>query len=578
MTRRIISFCILSFLLCFFYGCGKQNTVDYSSWLPDESEINNVENNQDNKLLNNSNDDIKFITDESSATGYYTTEYLVDALLNEDSAKLADGLWQNQISNGIYSVTDDELNQNMLTFYVSTSEGDDNNLGLSPSEPKKTFSQFSEIANITVLLKCGDVFELDKTFKVGSGCIYATYGQGPRPVVSFYEKLEVEFTQLPEYENVWKASLQDLPRIYNTYENKDNCNIGQLVINGVVNWKRVVVSSSEAKTFDFPGSLVERADGSWTVDWLQSLLYVYSESNPNEQEIYAAPDGHGIVFNKTRNTVLKGWEIVGAGAHGCNIVDGEDVSITNCYFHNIGGSIHLSAGIRYGNAVQVWDGGINVTVQYNYADWVFDSCYTNQGSSSSCYGENIIFANNIGGHSFTGIETWGDRYSDIPFNNIVYRDNIIFHMCDITDPDKHMFSSSNGKLIAKLPEEPKYVSYRGGYTYNQMTCLNTSNSWENGELKILNNVFWNTNRLLILISDITYGYPDMNNNLFYSETTSEDACLFRYTDDSDTICYVNSLAVPGNKESICLINSGYDITSDLNRLKENMKKIIEKSD
>jgi len=383
----------------------------------------------------------------------------------------------------------------------------------------------------------------------------------------------VPFEPMDGYNNVWVADLLNVAGIYNGKEDKDNCNIGQLVIDGKVNWKRVVCSTAEYETFDFPGDLVARADGSWNIDWLQSKLYLYSKDNPNSKEIYAAPDMHGIVFEGDNNTVLKGWNLIGAGAHGCNIKESSNIDILSCFFYNIGGSVHRSAGIRYGNAVQVWNSGFNIDIAYNYADWVFDSCYTNQGSSDTSYCENIIFEKNIGAHSFTGIETWADSYSQFPFTNILYRNNIIYGMCDITDPDQDLYADKKGQPLLTDQEMENYVSYRGGYTYNQMSCINLVNSQLPNGLVVEGNVFWNSKRFLALCS--SKAFPAMNNNYFYAEVPSDSVYMFRGKNLVDEIGYVQSMGLPSNKECIVLRNRNVSSGESRKYLIDSMKKIIQ---
>lgn len=568
--KRFIIGLVVSAILCLLCACTKKDNTDYMSWLPDNysPEAGQFLQGKDYELRQETVTN----SDNVVATAY-SAESLVDLLLNNQSEELADKLWESQIANGVYSLTQDELNKNMITYYVSSSEGDDNNLGLSPNEPKKTFDQFSGKSNITILLKCGDVFEMEEGFAAGSGCIYATYGQGSRPVVSYYHELNVPFVHLDGYANIWVADLLNVSGIYNGKEDKDNCNIGQLVINGEINWKRVVCSTDAYDTFDFPGDLQARADGSWNVDWLQSKLYLYSVEDPNTKDIWVAPDVHGIVFEGDSNTVLKGWTITGAGAHGCNIKEAKNVDIRNCFFYNIGGSVHRSAGIRYGNAVQVWNSGSSINITHNYADWVFDSCYTNQGSSDTCYCENVVFEKNIGAHSFTGIETWADSYSQFPFTNLVYCNNILYNMCDITDPAQELYADKRGELLLTDEEEKNYVTYRGGYTYNQMSCINLSNSQLPGGLKIFENVFWNPKRLLTMCSSTSF--PEMDNNYFYAEIPNDQVYMFRGKNVIGETYYYQSFNVPSNE--FCIVRRDEDGTAkdSMKRLIDSMDKIIQ---
>lgn len=529
------------FIVCILCACSKSGNTDYKSWFPDNYSPASEQaiQGKDYQMRQET------ATNNEGITSAHSPESLVDLLLSNQSIELAEALWESQIANGAYSVTTEELNRNMLTYYVSSSEGDDANLGLSPKEPKKTLEQFSGKADITVLLKCGDVFEMTDKFMAGNNSIYSTYGQGSRPVVSYYRRLEAEFTRMQDFPNIWVADLQNMAGVYNGREDKDNCNIGQLVIDGVVNWKRVVVSTAAYATFNFPEDLENKSDNSWAVDWIESKLYLYSKKDPNKMEIYVAPDVHGVEVDGKKNVTIKGWTITGAGAHGCNMKNASNVTLQSCFFYNIGGSVHRAAGIRYGNAVQVWNSGKNILISGNYADWVFDSCYTNQGSDENCYCENVIFEKNIGAHSFTGIETWADSYSTIPFKNLIYRNNIVYGMCDITDADHDLFADKKGGLLVDEESEKEYISYRGGYIYHQMTCMNVTCSAEWDGLILEGNVCWQPKRLLLLSGSLQY--PQMNNNTFYAEVPSSAAYMFRYKDFEGKATYSRFLYTSSNR-------------------------------
>lgn len=456
-------------------------------------------------------------------------EDLVDALLCDDGKMVAGGLWNNLIINGVYSLTGHDLDNGNLTVYVSSSEGNDDNSGLSPLYPKASLEQYSGMSNVNILLKCGDIFEMSETFLVGNNSFYAAYGEGARPILSYYRNLELQYKELAEHENIWVADISNLD-ICNNTASKSNCNIGHLLINGEVNWKRRVGSTADA--FD-PMTLVETADEGWAVDWHTNQLYIYSEQNPNYLDISFAPPLHAITMNKVGNVVFKGIEIVGAGMHGISMKNVENIDISSCYIHHIGGSVLVSAGVRYGNAIQLWDSGSNVTVSHNFSDWIFDTCYTNQGSNGSASEDNIIFEKNIGAHSFWGLETWGDAYSKNSFSNIQYVNNIIYDMIDITNPETPMYSSKSGKVIFADPNMKKedYVSYRCGYTYNQMSSVNVNNGGTGEPVKIYDNVFWNSNRFLAIITNDRSEtlFSCLQGNLFYGETDVAAPALFRYT-------------------------------------------------
>lgn len=79
-------------------------------------------------------------------------------------------------------------------YYISSSEGDDGNDGLSPETPWKTCENVNRLLgddmwNIgedfegaTFLFKRGDVWHRDKIYNMMANCIYSTYGDGEKPV------------------------------------------------------------------------------------------------------------------------------------------------------------------------------------------------------------------------------------------------------------------------------------------------------------------------------------------------------------------------------------------------------------
>ena len=566
----VLIMCVLIILT--FSACGKQEEPDYSRWISTDVCENSLQNDEANTKQK-----IQSTTDTSFAKANYNKEELKDAFFESDSDGFAEMIWQNQIANGVYSVTEDEIEQNTLTYYVSSSEGDDENFGLSPDAPKKTLEKLSGVSNITVLLKCGDVFDMPSSFVAGSNCIYATYGQGSRPEVNYYIDLDLEFSKVSGCKNVWQADLTGISQVYTGEFNKDNCNIGQLVIDGEVNWKRIVVSSNEAESgeYDFAKDVENKGDGCWSVDWLDSVLYIHSQDDPSRHQLKAAPDLHGIIFEQVHDTVLKGWKITGAGAHGINMTANNHVCISSCYLENIGGSIHRSAGIRYGNGIQIWDGGVDITVTNNYVDWVFDSCFTDQGTSESAVFDNVLFAGNIGSHSFIGIESWGDGYPEGKYENVEYSGNILYSMCDITDPEQPMYAAASGGLtFGENYSEDGYVSYRGGYNYNQMSCLNTIVYYSPKKLKISGNVFWNTNRFLMMSNrNMNMNSTNIVDNLFYAEIDTPLACLFRYKDEENNYCYLNSMVGNNNKERIYILGGEADNTQEMQALMDTLLNI-----
>lgn len=117
--------------------------------------------------------------------GIQSVDSLAQMLLQSREEELADYLWDSQVREGVYHLNAKDLTNSRLTFFFSATEGDDNNSGLDEEHPKKTLTLFSGVSNVNLLLKCGDDYEIGKTFKCGNDSLYAAYGCGPRPRLDF---------------------------------------------------------------------------------------------------------------------------------------------------------------------------------------------------------------------------------------------------------------------------------------------------------------------------------------------------------------------------------------------------------
>jgi len=562
--------------VCMLAGCSSEPGVDPNDWIPETTPgISDVQTSEvpETPVADENEPDT---TEQEDVISLYSVEELYAALEKRESRELADMLWESQRTAGLHHCSEKELKEkNLLTYYVSSSEGDDENSGRTPDKPKKSLAGFSGVSNVNVMLKCGDTFAMENTFSVGSNVILGTYGEGARPVLDFYQELDVEWEKLDAYSNIWMADLEQVPGLYTGAENRTDCNIGHLVIDGDYNWKRLVKEDWE--NYSYPEKLEERKDGAFAVDWSNAVLYMHSKKNPNKKEIYYALPQHGLTVQHVTRAEVYGIEVRGAGCHGISLGDVSDIVVSGCYVHHIGGALLNNRNVRYGNAVEIWETGKDVRVTYNVAEWIYDTCYTNQGNVTTMVQEDLLFANNLGRFSFWGIETWGDGGSEYEFDNIVYKDNILMYAMDLTNgevavyPDKdEQAMDANGEYYE---EYPAYVTYRGSaqsYPYNQMSLLNAANAKKKESLTIKDNVFWGTNRLMTLLKlaedgELCFG---LENNAFYAEVP-EAACVFRYTDVENQRVFLKELDVETN-QSLIRIN-GTESEAVLKQAEQDLK-------
>lgn len=94
------------------------------------------------------------------------------------------------------------------TYYVSSSNGDDNNDGLSAKTPKQHIYAIGKKENVHILLKCGDVF-FEQIISY-SNSVIESYGQGNKPVLCGFKVLmNPQAWTYDEHEGLWKIDLQD---------------------------------------------------------------------------------------------------------------------------------------------------------------------------------------------------------------------------------------------------------------------------------------------------------------------------------------------------------------------------------
>ena len=491
-----------------------------------------------------------------------------DIFNNND--EVSNDVWNALVYNKVFSPN---INTNKKTYYISE-DGDDKNSGLSMAYPKRTLDSVAGEANVNILLKCGDTIYSSKSFTVSNGVTISSYGEGNRPVLSFYRNLNKKFTKVADADNIYVTDLTDLS-IYNGNHDKSDVNIGQLVINGVVNFKRVVFESSSNYSNNM---LTKRNDEkSWSVDFKNGKLYIYTSEDPNTFDIKYAPPITGLYAKKANNITIKGIEIRGAGLHAINFANTTNVNINSNSFNYIGGSILTSAGIRYGNAVQIWDSAENVQVHHNVANWIFDTCYTNQGSSSDMMLKNVNFHDNIGMHSQWGLETWGDGGKG--FTDINYGYNLLYQMGDITNPNTKMQVSSSGHLYGEVDND-NYITYRNGYSYHQAAGLAFWCPSESYMPSINNNIFWGTNRFHVIGTwyNDTIDINTLNNNLFYEEyylSYNTTPALYKFkTSSNKYFTTYTKITTSPNTESNHKRGSNYDNSSELITLNNLIKHII----
>lgn len=540
-----------------------QSGPDYTVWIPDQN-INDL-NLGDDKVVTQSS---RVIPSEEE---YTSVDELAKKLLNHED--ISEAVYKNQLINGSYEDLSEAISGKRTIIYVSSSEGNNLNDGRTPATPKKSFEKMSQSAGVAVLLKCGDTFEMSDMFYVGDNTVFCSYGEGPRPILDFSQKVEEPLVNVRGYENIWAVDLSRTVFYNKEKSDESNYNFGQLYLDDECNWNRLVVSSKDMPTANFAELLTEQKDNCWAVDWMHGVLYLYSETDPNEHEIRLSSARHGLNFKEIRNAIVSDIEIKGTGVDGAILTNCTDVTITNCLFKNIGGAL-AGGTTRYGDGIRLGNVEKNITIKNNVFDNVFSSGYCDKGLAVTDRQENIVVTGNIFAHCNSGIEQYDDYQCLVPIKGMSIENNLVFETCDVTNPSFGKYVDDRGTMTNGLAEVP---SYRNDTLFNKSASATFAAYQSPKEVKISNNVFWGTTRFLMLI-DATHGYPEISDNYFFSRSDSERDCLFGYgvtTDAAETMFFAKQLLEDTNTETVVVTpQDSTDLSYISNDAMQQLKKVL----
>jgi len=283
------------------------------------------------------------------------------------------------------------------TFYVDPAAGDDSNDGLAPSAPLKSYWLRTYAGGDTVLFKRGSIIRRMLETCDGTDLApvtYGAYGDGPKP--RFLGSVPAGNPELwsEDRPSVWRC-IRGFPSevcnlVFNGGESCGNLRWGidELRHPGQWYYTGLGQSSAAARVGD-PGS--DQGGGEGT-------LYLYSPINPGVAyvSIECALWGQRRLVRGGPNVTLENLSFRNAGVHGYQECHARKVVIRNCEFSFIGGAVwNFEHRIRFGNAVEFWDGASDVTVEGCVFDNIYDAGVTHQGGGTRNVPERVWFRDNL---------------------------------------------------------------------------------------------------------------------------------------------------------------------------------------
>jgi hypothetical protein len=276
------------------------------------------------------------------------------------------------------------------TYYVDPAAGDDANDGLTPARPLRTYAVREFGPGDTVLFRRGSV--LRGVLHARSGAehapiTYGAYGEGRRPTFLGSVAVGDPGRWVEERPSVWR---------YTGTLSSEVCNLifndGQSC--GILRWR--IDDLHEPGDWHYTG--FGESSSAARPDRRDGVLNVFSPTNPGRAYagIECALWGERRLVDGQHDVVLNNLSFRNSGVHGYQQSHAHNVVLRNCEFRHIGGAVwNLQHRIRFGNAVELWDGASDVVVEGCVFDNIYDVAVTHQGGGTRNVPERVYFRDNL---------------------------------------------------------------------------------------------------------------------------------------------------------------------------------------
>lgn len=333
-----------------------------------------------------------------------------------------DELTTDEIQNAVDSLAEKRINEIRNTetnvtvsgtsYYVSA-DGDDSNDGKSPETAWKTLAKVSGStlkSGDGVFFRRGDTFRGQLSTK--NGVTYSAYGEGAKPNIFGWNKNSAD-------PSLWTKT--EVPGVW-VYAEAITEDVGNIIFNDETNARKIIRSTEKDgthkdyranRTFNDYNDMTEdmtffhdsemSAESGPAGSGTGKLYLKCDKGNPGEvfESIEIAKKVHVIIG--TSNVKIDNLCVAYGGAHGISAGKCDGLTVTNCEFKWIGGSLQTKIGAYnrtwptpYGNAIEIYGEAKNYTVDNCYIWQAYDAGVTHQGSSTGNLAvDNVYYTNNV---------------------------------------------------------------------------------------------------------------------------------------------------------------------------------------
>ena len=431
-------------------------------------------------------------------------------------------------------------------YYVSNS-GNDSNDGKTPATAWKTLNKVNSArlaVGSYVCFERGGIFRGKLTAK--AGVTYTAYGTGDKPKLYGSPENGADPTKWKksDKENIWyyegSHNWKDVGTL--VFNDGESCAIKAIrewKENGdVYNWTTGTPFNNGYK--DLNQDLHFYHDQAGT-----KYLYLYSEENPgNRFDSIEFNVGSSLISVDVNDVTIDNLCLKYTGVHGVGAGTVNNLTVQNCEFGWIGGSVQgiiqgRTYETRLGNAVEIYGGCENYTVQNNYIYQIYDAGITHQysGVGDKVYNHtNVLYLNNV-------------------IENCVYSIEYFVSGCEPSNPSvmtnfriegNHMWYASRGFCEQRPPADRTWGAHIKG------RCSRTGNRATGYVIK--DNIFVDGKDRLLQITSNLYNtdgsdsMPTFTGNIFVEEFGRKLGQVLQDKDpaqqvdakyDFDALAYIN---------------------------------------
>ena len=402
------------------------------------------------------------------------------------------------------------------TVYYVSNNGSDSNNGTSPSTAWRTLDKVNSAklaAGSYVCFERGGLWRGKLTAQ--AGVTYTAYGTGAKPILYGSPENGADPTKWKKSgtKNIWYYEGSEKwgdvgTLVFNEGEACAIKAIREFKANGdVYNFTTGMPFSNGYKDLNQDLHFYHDMTGS-------KKVYLYSEENPgNRFESIEFNVKQNLITVNVNGVTVDNLCLKYTGIHGVGAGTVNDLTVQNCEFGWIGGSVQGFLGsnkyeTRFGNAVEIYGGCENYTVQNNYIYQIYDAGITHQysGVGDKVYNHtNVLYLNNV-------------------IENCVYSIEYFVSGCEPENPSvmtnfriegNHMWYASRGFCEQRPPADRSWGAHIKG------RCSRTGNRAKDYVIK--DNIFVDGKDRLLQITSNLYNtdgsdsMPSFSGNLFVEQ-------------------------------------------------------------